>query len=59
MSLQKTSQSYKKLQKLLNKILAVLNKFSVYNQGKHVNFSETVRKSAGKPTSRRIEMSAS
>ena len=38
MSLQKTTQSYKKLQKLLNKILAVLNKFSVYSQGKPVKF---------------------
>ena len=38
MSLQKTTQSYKKLQKLLNKILAVLNKFSVYSQRKPVKF---------------------
>lgn len=59
MSLQKTTQSYKKLQKLLNKILAVLNKFSVYCQGKPVKFFRNSKKKRGKPTSRRIEMSAS
>ena len=55
MSLQKTTQSYKKLQKLLNKILAVLNKFSIYNQGKPVKFfrnSEKKRREANVPAYR-------